>query len=544
MSVRSYKRHTPQGPWDAIVIGSGIGGLTTAALLARRAGQRVLVLERHYTPGGFTHVFKRRDYEWDVGIHYVGDAHGGLGAIIDEVTGGAISWSRLPRAYDRIIFSDESYDLLSGRERFVQSLSQQFPRHHAAIERYAQLTQRVGHLAPAHFIAKQLASPVGRALGAATSALFHFYSDQTVEEVLRPVLTDPRLFDVLTGQWGDYGLTPRHASFAIHAMTGNHFMGGAYYPVGGPGVLSSGAVQGIGAAGGEVYTNAEVDKIVVEGGRAVGVRMVDGSTFRAPVVVSGAGVPLTLNRLLPRDVAEKTGLLGGVRGVGPSTAHICLHLGFRKSDAELGFDGTNLWVYCDGDREESFRRFADDPDADIPLTFMSFPSAKDPSWSERYPDRATVEVIALVPMRWFQKWTDSRWMKRGGEYDDFKAKMTERLLEKVYQQMPRLRGEVDHCELSTPLSTKHFAAHPDGEIYGLTHTPERFRLPLRARSGVPGLYFTGADIVTGGVGGAVIGGTLSCGAIMVDHLPALVRRRFSGKPKVTSTATPAPASAA
>ena len=72
---RSYKQHPVSGTWDTIVVGSGLGGLATAGLLARHAGQRVLVLERHYTAGGFTHTFTRPGYEWDVGVHYVGDVH-------------------------------------------------------------------------------------------------------------------------------------------------------------------------------------------------------------------------------------------------------------------------------------------------------------------------------------------------------------------------------------------------------------------------------------------------------------------------------------
>ena len=70
---KAYKRFEPSGVYDSIVIGSGIGGLCTAALLARIAGERVLVLERHYTAGGFTHAFRRHDFEWDVGVHYIGD---------------------------------------------------------------------------------------------------------------------------------------------------------------------------------------------------------------------------------------------------------------------------------------------------------------------------------------------------------------------------------------------------------------------------------------------------------------------------------------
>ncbi len=66
----SYKQRPPDGEWDAIMIGSGMGALAAAALLALRAGKRVLVLERHYTAGGFTHVFHRPGYDWDVGVHY------------------------------------------------------------------------------------------------------------------------------------------------------------------------------------------------------------------------------------------------------------------------------------------------------------------------------------------------------------------------------------------------------------------------------------------------------------------------------------------
>jgi len=529
MSVRSYKRHTPEGPWDAIVIGSGIGGLTAASLLSRRAKQRVLVLERHYTTGGYTHVFKRPGYEWDVGIHYVGDADGGVGAIIDEVTGGLAKWAPLPDCYDRIVFSDQSYDMVRGHEAFIDTLAKQFPGGRESIEGYIDIVRKTAKLAPAHFAARQFQGTVTGPIGSAVSAQFFQYSDRTVEEALRPVVRDPRLFDVLTGQWGDYGLSPRHASFAIHAMTGNHFLGGGFYPVGGPGVLADGAAEVISDAGGELFTNADVEGVLLEGGHAVGVTMADGKTFRAPVVISDAGVPITLNRLLPREVAEKTGLLSGVKRIGPSSAHLCLHLGFKKSDEELGLTGTNLWVYADGDREEAVRRFTADPEADLPLTFISFPSAKDPSWSERYPNKSTVEVITLVPMKWFEQWAGTRWMKRGSDYDDFKERMTQRLLEKLFEQCPQLRGEVDHCELSTPLTTAHFAAHPDGEMYGLTHTPARFRLPLRARTTVPGLYLTGADIATAGVAGAVIGGVLTVGTLIHDRWPSLLRTRFGGR---------------
>src|SRR5580700_5846421 len=98
----SYKQHALDDRWDAIVIGSGIGGLAAAALLAKHAGKRVLVLERHYTAGGYTHVFKRTGYEWDVGVHYIGDiasSRSVFGRVFDTITDGKVAWERMGDPY-------------------------------------------------------------------------------------------------------------------------------------------------------------------------------------------------------------------------------------------------------------------------------------------------------------------------------------------------------------------------------------------------------------------------------------------------------------
>ena len=102
--MASYKQLTLDSSWDAIVIGSGIGGLTAAALLSKHGGKRVLVFERHYTAGGYTHGFKRPGYDWEVGLHYIGDVRdesSPVRAAFDHLTDGALRWSTLPDLYDR-----------------------------------------------------------------------------------------------------------------------------------------------------------------------------------------------------------------------------------------------------------------------------------------------------------------------------------------------------------------------------------------------------------------------------------------------------------
>ena len=112
----SYKQHRPEGRFDAIVIGSGIGGLASAALLARHGNKRVLVLERHSTAGGFTHTFTRPGWEWDVGVHYIGQCEPGspVRALFDEISEGTLRWARMPDVYDRVILGDDAYDVVPG----------------------------------------------------------------------------------------------------------------------------------------------------------------------------------------------------------------------------------------------------------------------------------------------------------------------------------------------------------------------------------------------------------------------------------------------
>jgi phytoene dehydrogenase-like protein len=135
----SYTNWNDRKPFDAIVIGSGMGGLTAAAILAKSAGKRVLVLERHYTPGGFTHVFKRPGYEWDVGLHYIGELHHPgteLRAVFDYVTEGRVAWADVGEVYDRMVTPSGTYELVAGKEPFRARLKQYFPREKRAIDRY------------------------------------------------------------------------------------------------------------------------------------------------------------------------------------------------------------------------------------------------------------------------------------------------------------------------------------------------------------------------------------------------------------------------
>src|SRR5690606_22419772 len=111
----------------------------------------------------------------------------------------------------------------------------------------------VSHVAGAsapYVIDRGLPRWLSRGVGPLLRAPLHRYSDRTVEEVVRPLVKSPLLYDALTAQCGDYGSTPREASFLVHALVASHFLNGAYYPVGGPSTIAEGAERVIGEAGG------------------------------------------------------------------------------------------------------------------------------------------------------------------------------------------------------------------------------------------------------------------------------------------------------
>ncbi len=295
------------------------------------------------------------------------------------------------------------------------------------------------------------------------------------------------------------------------------------------------------AAGGKVLSRAEVAEIVVENGRAVGVRMeADGRILRAPVVISDAGVANTFGRLLPPSVAQKYGLARRLNTARPSGAHLCLYIGLAATAVELDLPKHNIWIYPDDEIDRCYAEGLKDPNAACLSAYISFPSAKDPDFTNRCPGRATIDVITFVSYDAFSRWEESHWKKRPAEYELLKERLAKQMLEMLYRHVPQVRGKVDVCELSTPLSTRHFANQPHGEIYGIDHTPSRFRQKwLRPQTPIPGLFLTGQDIATCGVAGALFGSVLAASAVLRRNLLSTIAESAKASAK-SPAANPAP----
>ncbi|MBQ4820342.1 NAD(P)/FAD-dependent oxidoreductase [Aquimarina sp. MMG016] len=517
MVEKSFKKFTSDITFDKdtyVIIGSGIGGLTTAVFLAK-AGKKVVILEQHYTPGGFTHTFKRRKgLVWDVGVHYVGNMHeeSKLKSIFNYLSNNKLEWDPMGDPYDVAHIGDRKFEFVSGVENFRKKFYEYFPNDKSAIDSYIELLQKSTKKSLLYFVQKAFPFPLSVLLGPLFRRIHRSISHKTTYEVLSSITDNQELIAALCAQCGNYGLSPKESSFAAHCIVINHFIDGGNYPRGGANRIHETIIEHLETLGVSVYINAKVEKIITLGKTIKGLT-INGQLFDCENVISNAGAYNTFNHLLDADVLQKKHKNFGK--IESSTCHLCLYVGLNKSDADLGLPKYNIWWYADKDTDKILNDKENLSDKKLSFAYISFPSAKDSLWPTEHPDTATIQLIGRAWYKDFNKFEDQPWLNRGDEYDEIKEDFKNKGLALLFELYPQLKEHIIHAEVSSPVSTKKFSNYQKGEIYGVTHAPQRFKTRvLRPRTHIKGLYLTGQDITLVGVGGAMASGILTASTIV------------------------------
>lgn len=501
--------------WDAIIIGSGAGGMAAAAALAR-LGRRVLLLEKHDIVGGLTHAFSRQGYRWDVGVHYVGEMQEGgqMRRLLTWLTDQPPAFAAMPEGYDRVLLPDGfEFTIRHPEQAFFDDLHAKFPDERAGIEAYRQALKLAGKTAVSLFTSRCLPKPIGAAMRWFKRAAIQRWVGRTTAEVIAETTRNPQLAALLAAQWGDYGGIPSESSFAMHALVVMSYWHGAYYPTGGAENIAPAFISAIEKAGGQVRASAGVAEIRIEGGRAVGVTLENGEQMDAPLVISAIGAGETVRGLLPATVRQQP-WAQEILQLKPNIAHFCLYLGWKLGEGEtpqaLGARANNDWWYASLDVGDAIWR---DPfeQAAPPTMFVSFPTLKDPAHASSH---HTAEVIAWADWNLMAEWGNSAYGARAPEYQALKESMKVALLKAFAERYPEIAQRVEVAELSTPLSTVTFTSHQRGAFYGLEASPRRMLASaLSPRTPVKGLLLAGQDVATPGVQGALIGGLFAVGCV-------------------------------
>ena len=391
-------------PFDTIVIGSGIGGLATAAILAQsKEKHRVLVLEQHYRCGGCCHTFTKKGYKFGTGIHYVGevgpdenndvsgDANEGTGLRLRELLQGvtpagvSIPWSAMDANYDTVVIGETKeksrrYKIYAKEHQ--ERLKEQFPspKDQEAIDKYFALCAKAKASLPRAIAFKMMPRRLVNAL-IKTGLIrwfdkgYHKYATMTLQQVVDSLTDNHDLRTVLEYNWGDYGSLPSETPFLMHTLLVAHYGDGAYYPTGGSDVIPQTIIPVITARGGKVLANAPVRRILMDDdddesthrnsknrnrNTARGVELMDGTKLYAKrAVVSDAGILNTCRYLIPpskaRDAMMKRLVIPNTEGEQGGKSDCESKASSSQHIIENGATGLCLFVGLKGDHDSDLQ---------------------------------------------------------------------------------------------------------------------------------------------------------------------------------------------
>lgn len=339
-------KQAPNGSYDAVVIGAGVGGLVCANLLTR-AGLKVLLIEQHFMVGGYCSTFRRKQYTFDAATHFyplLGNPSTITGALLLEL-GITTEWIKMDPV-DCFHFPDgSSFSVPADFDSYLRKLKAEFPEEACNIDNFFALVR------------KTYLMGLMRYFRGVTTERLTPYQELTIRDVLHKYFRNEKLVLLLTGDIGHWGSPPSRTSFVFDSMLRLAYFLGNYYPRGGSQVFVDELAQRFEEAGGHILMSSSVKRILINNHTAVGVEVETGSLrhkalkqIAAGVVVSNADLCQTLENLIGAELLDPD-YLAHIKQLRPTYPCFLIHMGLKDiSLAELRKAEGYHWSCWDAER--------------------------------------------------------------------------------------------------------------------------------------------------------------------------------------------------
>lgn len=494
--------------YDTVIIGSGIGGLT-AGLCHAHAGEEVIIIEQHDVPGGWCHSFTLEGHLFNTGVHYIGELS--EGARIREIfeglgLGGDLTFCELnPEGYEHVYLNGSRYDIPKGREALKEYLTKHFPHEKKGIARLLKKTEKIAKEIGSMLDMDKLTDLVKMPFVAPSIMIWGFAS---YDRFLRHYIKDEQLVGLLSSQAGDYAMPTKKAVSPMHVGIFEHYMDGAFYPVGGGYKIPKAYLRAFKKYNGELLLKTRVEEILTEGvgkSRTVsGVRLNNGEIIHCKKVISNADPHQTFTKMLSVDSLSKR-LQKKLARTRYSVSCLGLFLTVDLDLKSMGFDSGNYWVYGSNDINDIFHKCMDVnvvDEEEFPFFYLTVTSLKDPSKKNK--NLHTIEAFTYLPFAPFEKWKDTETGNRPDDYIEFKEMLKERYLDNIEKLIPDIRGSIKLCEMGTPLTNMSYINCTEGSIFGTEKNifqTGMFILPPKTE--IKNLYICGGSTLHGIFGASI-----------------------------------------
>lgn len=475
---------------EVIVIGSGLGGLECANLLAR-AGKRVLLLEQGSQAGGCLQSYKRHGLAFDTGFHYVGGLGEGQSLYAPFRYLGLLDlpWKQLDDDFDHIIIGKQQFVFRQGLNQFVQSLSNDFPTERHALENYAKILQASER--------EQLQALNPQSSGEFSPELLETSAYTYLSESFR----NPLLRNVLSGTSLKMELRRESLPLFTFAHGNSSFIESSWRLQGDGSLLVQTLINNLRAHGGEIICRAEVSELVEQNGQITTAICSNGERYEGDVFISDVHPALTcqwvkqseqMKRVYRRRIAALENTFG------------MFTVSLRLKPGTLQYFNHNYYVYREANVWDFYLN-----KGPVSGLLISCRAPQDGAYTE--------QVDLLTPMLWeqCQAWSDTRIGQRGPAYEEMKQRLAEECIELAGEIIPNLKEMVVETYTSTPLTYRDYTDTPEGSAYGLR---KDFRNPLLTllspRTPIPNLLLTGQNLVLHGIHGVTMTALLTCAEIL------------------------------
>jgi len=492
--------------YDAIIIGSGLGGLSCAAYLARN-GWKVLLLEKHSIPGGYATNFKRGDFIFDVSLHMMDGVGKGqnMYKFLDQCgVGEKIEFSKL-RYFGRFIFPEHDIRLPSGDlDGLISVLEKNFPHEREGIRNlFKEMTKIYDDLSK-FLISKAplwLQLPI---FPIRYKALYPVLK-KTGAQLFDKYLKDNRLKALMSANWGYYGLPPSKLNIVYSVLPNiDYWKMGSYYPKGGSQAISNAFVDVIKQNNGEVVLSSEVTSIIIENGKATGVLTKKGEKYLGKNVISNACPAETFHNLLDEKNLSKKFVMKMDKAE-PSLAFFGVYLGLdegfsagleNKEDHEIFISNTY-------DLDEDYR-WSLNCEVDKAIFFVTFYSNVDSTLAKG--NKFVIAFSQAQGYEYWRKFESDYWIGKKDDYKKEKERMAKILIERLEKVIPGFSKHIEVTEVATPLTLKRYTGNQNGAIMGWANTADQCTPMNRMSQKTPikNLHLSSAWTFPGGGETAVI----------------------------------------